>query len=58
MYDLRKEDGVIVPKTTTPVVNFNWLKTVLLSKDLSKGEELNSTSDDTLFFLDGTDLGD
>ena len=39
--DLDRETGILHPKANTPVVNFNELKELLLSKDLSRVSELD-----------------
>ena len=43
----------IRPGPDTPTVNFNWLKELLLSKDLSRDAELDWVSANNLRFLDG-----
>ena len=37
---LSKETGILTPKNDTPTINFNYLKELLLSKDLSRVHEL------------------
>ena len=44
------------PGPDTPVVNFKWLKELLLSKDLSRNEELEWIKDSGYRFLDGEDM--
>ena len=45
------------PEANTKVVNFEWLKDLLLSKDLSRNAELNWVNpSDSLRFLDGASM--
>jgi len=47
----------IVPGQNTPVINFDELKELLLSTDLSRNEELEFADKEEFRFLDGkTDL--
>ena len=39
--DLDRQTGILHPKANTPVVNFNELKEILLSKDLNRVRELD-----------------
>lgn len=45
---------VFVPKPETPVTNFNQLRDLLLSKDLSRMQELEWIDEGVYRFLDGT----
>jgi len=47
------DNGLMEPKEDTPTVNFNHLKELLLSKDLSRGAELEWANTETRF-LDRT----
>ena len=43
----------VVPGPETPVVNFNALKALLLSKDLARNDELAAADRGDFRFLDG-----
>ena len=44
------------PKIETPTVNLKQLKEILLSKDLSRGQELDWIANGDYRFLDGEDI--
>ena len=46
----------IRPGKDTPTVNIAWLKELLLSKDLTRQNELDWVSQEGYRFLDGKDL--
>ena len=49
---------ILKPGPDAQTVNFNQLKDLLLSKDLSRDEELTFASQKKFRFLDGADLGE